>query len=224
MTNFKQYLFDLDEKIHFLKDLYSKPELTLSYDNLVKKEQVDYELLYIDSDSSEEKGLFVFGFNHFTSELSEEEFKDNITFESINFKIYQAYWSLKKNQNKVKVSEILSFIQDRRKDSSQVDDILKRVLSLAYYFNWKLEQDSEDIESDYLITIPESFLIRLKKRFDLTMLHSIYEDGELFMYLNSKGRINVVFKYLNTFSKKDIQDLLLPAVKKAFELEDVSFS
>ena len=141
---------------------------------------------------------------------------------SLNFKIYKAYQDLSKNKKKVKITDILNKIQDRRKDSLDVHKYLKRILTLAYYLNWNLEKDSNDLESDSFVKISNTFLHKLTQRFNFDIVGAIYENNDCFIFLNSRNKLNLVFKNLDNFEKKDVEKIVIPTLKKVFKLKKVN--
>jgi len=219
---FKDYVDNTLQKFDLLKSLFNKEELIIGYDILSKEIKTEQELLYFKFKDKEIKGLFVFGFDFFVKELKEQEFKKTITQSSTNFKIFNAYTTLKKTQKKVKVSDILNKLTNERKDSLIVDKYLKKILSLSYYLNFKLERAEGDIENDYYIEIPKIYLVKLKQRFNLDLIHSIYEDENAFIFLNAKGVLNFVFKNKDNFESCDIEKFLFPILKKVFSIKEVS--
>jgi len=218
---FKDYVNNTLQKFDLLKSLFGKEELAISYDILSKEAKTEQELLYFKLKDKEIKGLFVFGFDFFVKELKEQEFKKTISQNATNFKIYNAYSIIKKTQKKVKISDILNKLTNERKDSLVVDKYLKKILSLAYYMNFKLEKAEADIENDYYIEIPKSYLVKLKQRFNLDVIHSIYEDENAFVFLNAKGVLNFVFKKKDSFENSDIEKTLFPILKKIFSIKDI---
>ncbi len=220
--NFKSYVKKYITRLNLIEKLFGSKLLLLSYDKLKVEDKVDYELLYFNSNEAE-PDLFVFGFDFFLSDLSEQEFKRIIGHNSLNFKIYDAYYKLKKKQKKIKISDILNQLQNKRKDSLLINKILKRILILAYYLNWDIQKDKSDFEGDSCIKIPDNYLIKLKQRFDFTIVTSIYEDNNLFIFLNTKGKLNLVFKELDKFSKKDVEKLVPNIFKKIFNIKKIEF-
>ena len=221
--DFKNYLKNFKERIGVIEKIFGSKKLVLGLDNLSNLEVVDHELLYFKFGKVEKKGVFVFAYDFFIKELSEEEFKKTLTYNSLNFRIYEAYRVLKKKQKVVKVSEMLNYIQNLRKDSMAVNKILNRILSLSYYMNWKLERDKKDIEGDFIVEKDDVFLRKLKQRFDLNVLNAIYENKDLFIFLNSKGRLTLVFKEIKQFTKKDLEKLVFPALKEVFSIDSIEF-
>jgi len=220
---FKNYVINTMQKFDLLNSLFNRNELNISYDTLVKEEKIDQELLYFKLKDKEIKGLFVFGFDFFVKELKEQEFRKQISQSSNNFKIFNAYFQIKKSQKKVKISEILSKLANEKKDSPIVDKYLKKILALSYYMNFKLEKAHADIENDYYIEIPNNYLLKLKQRFNLDVVHIIYEDENLFLFLNAKGVLNLVFKNKDEFNKSEIEKYLSPILKKIFKIDKINF-
>jgi len=220
---FKSYISEYSERINMINSLFDSKNLLVSYDKLKVNNKVDSELLYFKFENVECSGIFLFGFEFFLSEVSEQEFKKVIGENSLNYKIYNAYHKLKKKQKKIKISDILNQIQDKRKDSGKLNVYLRRILVLAYYLNWNITKDKEDFEGDSFIEIPDQYLIKLKQRFDFNIVTSIYEDENLFMFLNTRGKLNLVFKDLNNFSKEDVEKLIPKVLKKVFNIKKIDF-
>lgn len=218
---FKDYVNNTLQKFDLLKSLFGKEELVISYDILSKDAKTEQELLYFKLKDKEIKGMFVFGFDFFVKELKEQEFKKTISQSSTNFKIYNAYTILKKTHKKIKISDILNKLTNERKDSLVIDKYLKKILSLAYYMNFKLEKAQGDIENDYYIEIPKSYLVKLKQRFNLDVIYSIYEDDNALVFLNGKGVLNFVFKNKDNFESSDIEKILFPILKKVFNIKEI---
>lgn len=221
MDTFKDYIGKLQQRLGFIQQLYAEKHISITCDSLEKQGSVDHELLYITlSDNKEYSGIFVFGSQFFICDISEQEFKSKLSLNSLNFKILRAYKRLKKRQETVKVSDILQEIQDKKKDSNELDVILRRILTLAYYLNWDLKKDKKDIEGDSIITIPDIFMQQLKQRFSFHIMCSIYEDEDVFMFLNSRGKLNVVFKDKEQFTKTDLHSLLPKIMNQVFSIEE----
>lgn len=219
---FKSFIKKLGGRILQIEDLFGRENLKISYDRLKKEKKVDQELIYfIDDVDMEDKGIFVFGHSFYNKELEEQEFKRLVGQNSINFKIYTAYHKLKKKNKKVKISDILNQIQDERKDSYVVHKYLNRILTLAYYLNWDLKKDKKDLEGDSFIEIPDRYFVRLKQRFNFDLLVPVYENDSLFMFVNNRGKLNLVFKDLEEFSKRDIDKLVIPTLKRVFAIENI---
>ena len=224
MSEFKEYLEKLKNRTIFIENLFDASEISISFDRLKSEKLVDQDLLYFNLGDNERAGVFVFGFDFFVKELSEQEFKRRLGPNSSNFKIYKAYKDLVKSGNKkIKVSDLLNKIQDRRKDSKDVHDLLKNILTLAYYFEWDLEKDKKDLEGDYFIKIPERFLLKVKQRYNFDVLCAVYENSEIFVFVNGRGKLNLVFKDLCEFGRKDLNKVLTPMLKKVFGLKKVIY-
>ena len=224
MVEFKGYVQHLQERLKFVEDLHEVKQIVFTYDGLKKKTSVDHDLLYIKlPDGKERTGMFVFGSDFFIADSSEQEFKQKLALNSLNFKILRAYKRLKKHNDEVKVSQILNEIQDKKKDSGEVDVILRRLLTLAYYLNWPMKKDKNDIEGDSIIEIPDRYLLRLKQRFDFDVMCSIYENEEIFLFLNSRGKLNMVFKDKDTFTKRDLEFVVPKIMQKVFNCEECHF-
>jgi len=221
---FKEYIEKYSQRIDEVSNLFNCDDLTINFDRLVSKKKVSYELLYFNFLNKEIAGSFIFGFNFYVKELEEQEFKKILTHNSLNYKIFNAYLSLTKNQKEVKISEILQLIQDKRKDSMQVHVLIERIMSLSYYFNWSLKKVKNDFEGDYLIKIPNKFLNKLKQRFNFDIVTQIYENEDLFVFINPRGKINFVFKQINDFTKSDVKKLISPALKKIFSINSIKIT
>lgn len=220
---FKTYVEKYLHRIERINSLFNLKELKIGYDilsNKVKKAQ--RELLYFNFDSEEDSGAFIFGFNYFISELNEQEFKRLLGQNSMNYKIYKAYYDLSKSKKKIKISEILNKIQDGEKDSLEIHKLIERILSLAYYFNWNLERDKKDIEGDSFVEMSNRFLLKVKQRFNFDIISSVFENDEIFIFLNVRGKLNIVFKNLDEFNKRDIEKKVLPILKKIFGINKIT--
>ena len=117
--------------------------------------------------------------------------------------------------------ETMTELLKNGESSYKTNKILERVLTLAYYFDWPLKKDEGDFEKDYFVEIPNNFLIRLKERFNLEVLSTIYENDDFFMFLNAKGKIVSVFKNFDEFSKVEIEKVIIPALKKVFGVKKI---
>ncbi len=225
MAEFQEYIQKLNSRVSMINDLFDCKKLDVSCDILSSEVKTDYDLLYFSSDKfDEDVGLFIFGSKFFSEDLSEQEFKSNLTLNSLNFKILRAYKQLKEKQDKVKITDILNQIQDKRKDSSQLHRLLRRILTLSYYLNWELKKDKKDIEGDSFIEIPDRFLFKLKQRFNFDNLSSVYENKDLFIFLNARGKLNLVFKNKDEFSKEDLIKYVIPTLRKIFSLKSVNLN
>jgi len=219
---FEEYINKISGRFRYIESLFKKKKLTISYDKLKIQTGTDNELLYFKTNGSKERtGIFIFGFWFFTNELNEQEFKRKLGLNGLNMKIIRAYKELKKEQKVIKVSDLLNFIQNRRKDSVEIHRILRRVLTLSYYLNWNLQKDSKDIEGDYSIIIPDKFLGRVKQRYNFDNVASVYENKDLFIFINSRGKLNLVFKEMDLFTRKEIEKLVVPVFKKIFLIEEI---
>ena len=162
---FKTYIKKHSDRIQRIEKLFHLNKLKISYDMLSSKiRKTKRELLYFEYDGVDETGIFIFGFEFFIKELEEQSFKKYLGMNSLNIKIHHAYSHLAKKQKKVKISEILNFIQNKKKDSHDIHKFLRRILTLAYYFKWELEQDKKDLEGDYFLKMPDRFLVGVKTK------------------------------------------------------------
>lgn len=219
--DFQSYVDRHINKFEIIKHLFGMKKVVLSFDKLRSDKVVDSELLYVKDSDTEDAVFFVFGFNFFIKELSEQEFKKYLGQNVLNFKIYKAYYDLKNGMDRIKVSDILNKIQNKRKDSVDVHRNLRRIMSMAYYLGWELEKDVKDLEGDYFISIPDEFLVKIKQRYNFEMLTALYENQDLMVFLNTKGKINVVFKDLDVFSKKDVEMKVVPSLKHIFNIKSI---
>ncbi|MEC8220431.1 MAG: hypothetical protein VX028_00045 [Nanoarchaeota archaeon] len=225
MADFKEYVQKLEQRISTITSLFDLKKLTISSDVLKESDKTDYELLYFSDESHpEDAGLFVFGSQFFVDDLSEQEFKEHLSLSALNFQILRAYKQLKEKQKKVKITDILNQIQDRRKDSSQLNIILRRILTLSYYLNWEIKRDKTDLEGDSFIEIPDKFLFKLKQRFNFENVCSVYENKDVFVFLNARNRLNLVFKNKNEFTKEDIVKYIIPTLRKIFKIKTIDFN
>lgn len=220
----KKSINDYFERAKLLKELFGQKEIELLYDNLAKKQKTNQEMLYLKSKEQEIPAIFVFGFDYFLKELEEQEFKKILGQNSMNFKIYMAYDKLCRNQKKVKISDIVNEISKDKKDSLDIHKLIRRILTLGYYLNWNIEKDSKDIEGDSFVEITNNYLIKLKQRYNFDIFTSLYEDKELMLFVNSKGKLNAVFKQKNEFIKKDIEQYIARALKKSFNIKNIILS
>ena len=219
---FKTYIKKYSDRIQRIEKLFNLKELKVSYDVLSSKvRKTQRELLYFEYNGTDETGIFIFGFDFFIKEFDEQNFKKYLGMNSLNIKIYHAYSHLAKKQKKVKISQILNFIQDKKKDSLDIHKFLRRILTLAYYFKWELEQDKKDLEGDYFLKMPDKFLVKVKQRFNFDMITSVYEDENVFIFLNTRGKLNSVFKEIDQFTKKDVEKYVIPALKNAFGIKKI---
>lgn len=219
---FRDYLGKVKRRFTEIDELFGTKELKISLDRIKTEKKVDYEVLYFDyKDKKDATGLFLFGFDFFLKESNEQEFKRIVGHNALNYRIYKAYYDLSKKQKKVKVSDIINYMHKSEKDSILVHNTLKRIFTLAYYLNWKLEKDKKDIEGDYVLEMPNRFLVKLKQRFNFDVICPVYENNEFFIFLNTRGKLNLVFKDKNTFTKADIEKIVVPVLKKLFSIKEI---
>lgn len=225
MKNFTEYVEKVQSRLQFVENLQKNKHVTISYDSLEKSTTTDSEMLYFTlEDGSEHSGMFVFGSQFYIDDLNEQEFKHKLSLDSLNFKILRAHKRLSKKSKQVKISDILQEIQDKKKDSSELHIILRRILTLAYYLNWDMKRDTQDIEGDSFITIPDRYLLKLKQRFSFEMMCGVYEDEEVFLFLNTRGKLNMVFKDKDEFSRRDIEKIVPKLMSTIFGCEECHFS
>lgn len=222
MAQFKEYISKLKERTACIEELFGIDELIISFDRLKKEKEIENDLLYFKFLDKEIQGMFVFGSEFFQRELSEQEFKKILGQNSMNFKILMAYKKVHKRSKKVKISEILNELQDQKKDSIEIHKYLSRILTLAYYYNWEMKKDIKDIEGDCFIEIPDKFLIRLKQRYDFSNLVSVYENEDVFIFVNSRGKLNLVFKNRIFFSRKDVENEVYGPLKNVFDIKKIT--
>lgn len=221
---FSSEIKKIQEKIKFLDNLFNCNNLQINFDSLNSSNLVENEILYFKSDNLKEfEGLFIFGFNLFLKDLKEQEFKEILGLNSLNLKIHRAYRFLIKKQKEVNVSDIINLVQNKEKDSLDVNEVIGRILSLAYYLNWDLEKNKKDIEGDFKIKMPNIYSAKLKNRFNFNLTYSVYENDDLFIFLNAKSKLYCVFKELDKFSKKDIQKFIEPILIEIFKIKNVEF-
>lgn len=218
---FKDYVGNLKRRLVDIENIFEKKEIVVSFDRFRKKERVDHELVYFRDGTKESSGFFVFGFSFFVKELEEQNFKRKLDNNSEVFKIYNAYKKAKKKNKVVSISDIVNFLHDKKKDSTEVNETISKILSLAYYLNWNIEKNKKDIEQDYIVEIPNRFLVRLKQRYNFDLISPVYENEDFFIFLNARCKLNVIFKDRDLFSKADVKRLVFPALRKTFELSRI---
>lgn len=218
--DFKSYFEKSSKRNERMLSIFSKDKLKVNFDKLSSEKLVDHEVLYYNLNENDEEFTFVFGYDFFVKGLEEQEFKKMINQGSMNFKIYKAYRAAKLENKKVKIGDILNKMQNKDKDSLELHEILKKLLTLSYYMGWDVKKDKNDIESDFFIEIPETWLFRVKQRFNFDIMSAIYEDNNLFIFLNGKGKLVSVFKDLNEFTKVDIENKLFNALRKVFDISE----
>ncbi len=222
--DFKNYVDTYYNRVELIKNLFDKKKLEISYDNLSTNEKTDIEMLYIKTLKGEVPGIFVFGYNFFVEEMEEQEFKKIMSSNALNMKIYRAYDFLGGRKKKIKISDIINNIKNGKKDSLEIHKILRRILILSYYLNWDLEKDVKDIEGDSFVKISTPYLVKLKQRYNFDVLTSVIENDEVMVFINSKGKLNAVFKKLNEFTKDDVENILFPTLSKVFNISNISSS
>lgn len=220
----KSYLTKSNSRIQNMLSLLKKKDLTLLCDKLKDETNVDHDVIYYKKSNTEEELLFVFGFDFFVKELEDQEFKRSINQNFLDFIILKAYLkavSQLGTQNRVRISDILNNIQDKEKDSLELHAFIEKILTQSYYLGWKIEKDNNAIENDYFIEIPNNFLVKVKQRFNLDIIEHIHEDENTFLFLNGKGKLILVFKNLDIFSKTDIKSIVNPLISKIFEIKEI---
>jgi hypothetical protein len=219
--DFKEYVEVYEERISKIKYLFCVEEVVINYDNLKTDTKVDNEQIFCKFDSNQEISIFVFGSEFYEKELGEQEFKKVLGQNVLNYKIYNAYNQLKLKNKKIKIVDILNKITDKKKDSCDVHRILRRILTLAYYYNWDLKKDKKDFEGDYFVDMNPNYLIRLNQVYDFDIISPVYENSDLFVFLNKRGKLNFILKQRDIFSKYDVENLVIPALKKVFKIKRV---
>jgi len=224
--SFKSKIKHYSNKIQNIESIYEKEELLVSFDKLKSKEKTISELLYFKSDEEnfEKKGLFLFGNNSFIKHLKDNEFKEKLGFEHLNYQIYNSYFKLKK-QSKLNFGiSINSIVDDICLDSEDIlykNKILKRILSLVNYYNWEMKRDEKAIDSNYFITIPEH-LSKPKQRFNVDISIIIQNNEEYLFFVNGKGDLCFTFKNLDEFTKTDVENVM-NIFKKEFKIKKIEF-
>jgi len=217
MAEFKDYVNKHLSRLQALEKFFETENLTYQLDTLEENSRVNQELLTLSSSKGKENfPIFIFGFEFFNKDLEEQEFKRGIGYDYLSFRILRTYKDIKENKERVKVSDILRCLHDEEKDSTTINVYLQKIFSLAYYLDWDLEKDSNDIEKDYFIDIPDKFLLKPKQRFNYDITSKVYEDSNLFVFLNSKGKLNLVFKQLDDFTKEEIKNFVIPVIENIF--------
>jgi hypothetical protein len=224
-SNVKHYLGKLNE-VH---NLFNSNELSISYDQLSTKDEVEQELLYFKEDGKEKKGIFVFSFPYYIKELEDQEFKKMLGQNSLNFKIMNTYDLLKKESSKkknskgVRVNEILSRVSWKDDKLKNNPKILRRVLTLSYYLGWDLKKDKDSFDSDFFIDIKDSsYFNKQKQRFNLDVAIPINETSEYILFINLKGDLNFVFKNKCIFTKQDVENITIKSLKDTFKIKTIN--
>ena len=216
-TGFVHYL----GKLESINELYGREELLVGFDRLKDSNLfVDYELLYFKTnDKKEKKGLFIFGNNFFTNCMKDNEFKQKLGWEHLNYQIYNSYFKLK-NKEKINfgisINEIVNDICTDGGDVLYKNKILKRIMSLVHHNNWDLKKDENSIDMNYFISIPEQ-LSKPKQRFNTNVAMVIKNDDSVLFFLNQKGDLCLVFKKLDNFNQENVLTNL-KLLKKEFKI------
>lgn len=219
---FKSYLEKINQRNKFLLSIFGKDRIIINPDKLLTEKSVDHEILYFKDKNLEQDLIFVFGFNFFIKGLEEQEFKKNINQNSLNFKIIKAYNQAKIENKIVRIADILNNIQDKNKDSLELNHILRKLLTQAYYLGWDIKKDKNSIDSDYFIEIPENWIFKIKQRFNFDIISTIYEDDNLFMFMNGKNKIIIIFKNKDEFNLLDLETIIYPIIKKIFQIKQIN--
>lgn len=165
--------------------------------------------------------LYVFSANKYIQEVEEHRFKQLLSVSAKTIKLMQAIKKAREKHNKLKLS-ISQIIEQLDTHSNQEKhNYISHLLSLAYYLDWDIEKESNDIETLSYILAPHSFLNPLKERFNLSNVCSIYEDEKIAMYVNSNYEVIAFFKTQEEFSREDIKKIIIPALKETFSFNRV---
>ncbi len=166
--------------------------------------------------------LFVFSSQKYIEEIEEHRFKTHLSSSAKTFKLMQAIKEVKDSNenNKVSINQViralsLESIQESHK-------YISHLLSLAYYFNWEIERKEDEIETSSCITVPDLMLLKIKERFNLNNMLSLYEDNSICIYLNAKNRLICYFKSKEEFSKQDILTEIFPALEKVLQFDSIT--
>jgi hypothetical protein len=219
----KKFLERTKEKADNILNLYNSDEIIINLDKLSKEVETDHDVIYYKSEKSNEEKefIFVFGYEFFIKELEDQEFKKLINEDAKFFKIMDAYFKAKSKFGKVKVSDILNEIQDKEKDSLELHKYLEKILTQAYYLGWPLRRDQKDFEEDFFIEIPNRYLLKMKQRFNFDIIEKVYENEELFIFLNAKTKLYLILKNKNYFTQNDIIEKVIPAIKEKFQINEI---
>lgn len=220
--DFKSYFEKSSQRNKFLLSIFERDLIIINPDKLLTEKNVDHEVLYFKDKKLEQELVFVFGFDFFIKGLEEQEFKKNINQNSLNFRIIKAYNQAKLENKIVRVADILNNIQDKNKDSLELNHILRKLLTQAYYLGWNIKKDKNSIDSDYLIEIPENWMIKVKQRFNFDIISTIYEDNNIFMFMNGKSKIMAIFKNQDEFNLVDLESKVYPVIKKVFQIKQIN--
>lgn len=224
----KELIKHYKDKLDFVYGLFGRKSLQIGYDNLVNSEVVSQEILYFKDKLGEKKGIFVFSFPFFIRELEDDDFKKMLGYNSLNFKINQAYIDLKNACSKKKgckgvlVNDILNKVCVTGNNVTGRPKVLRRILTLSYYLGWNLIKSSDSIDTDYYVEIPDDFLRKQKQRFNLDIALLLNETEEFLLFVNMKGDLSLVLKQRVEFSKEYVEGSVLPYLKGRFEIGSIS--
>lgn len=210
-------------KLNFIAELSKISKLKIIYDRLNSEESVDQELLYFKINGEEKKGIFLFSYKYFIKELNDHEFKRILGRKNmLNIIIFNAYKLLEKN-GFAKISDILNYINKNFNEFNYVskNNVLNRILTLAYYHNWDLRKTEDEIDSDFFISIPDNFS-KLKQRFNLENFSTIVDNSKYFFFLNGKGDLCFIFKDKDKFNKVDVEKAL-ELISKELDIKSIEF-
>jgi hypothetical protein len=214
----KKFLLREIDKANNILNLYKLNEINIIFDKLNTEKETDQEVLYY-KNGTEKELMFLFGFDFFVKEIEDQQFKKLINEDALFFRIIDAYFKAKKKYKKVKISDILNEIQNKEKDSLELHKYLEKILTQSYYLGWSLERDKKDFEEDFFIEIPDRYMLKMKQRFNFEILEKIYEDANIFVFLNSKTKICCIFKHKNKFNIENIKKEVFPFIENNFKLK-----
>lgn len=229
MNKFFEKVKHYNSKLEEISKLQNLNELNISFDRLNSEENVNQELIYFSCDESckckekERKGLFIFSQDYFFQELNDQEFKKILGKNMLNLLIKDAFNKVKNNNNEAKINEIIESIMNEFKSFKYIsrNKILKRILTLMYYFNWDMKKVEEEIDSNYIISIPEDFGQRLKQRFNLEIMLEIQDNSKYLFFVNAKGDLCLVLKNNSSFSKDNLNPIF-DMIKKEFNIKKIN--
>lgn len=165
--------------------------------------------------------LYVFSASKYIQEVEEHRFKQLLSVSAKTIKLMQAIKKAREKHNKLKLS-ISQIIQQLDTHSNQEKhNYISHLLSLAYYLDWDIEKESNEIDTQSYVLAPHSFLNPLKERFNLSNICAIYEDEKIAMYINSNYEVIAFFKIQGEFSREDVKEVIIPALKETFSFDKV---
>lgn len=219
----KEFLNEQNSQLNGLLGLFGKKKITVSFDTLKHEKETDSESIYVKLDNKNEMEVFVFGSLFYEKELDDQNFKKKLSQNALNFKIYVAYNELKKEQKKVKVSEIINKIQYRRRDPVTLNNLLKRIMTLSYYLGWGLERDKNDLEGDFYVDVTTDYTVSLNQKFNLDTVFSICDCDTGYFFLNSRFELTIVIKDKRIFTKDDVKKQVEFCMKEKFAIGEIEW-